>query len=297
MSTKPSGGSGEILYLGGEGGTDSPKWPAVSVISKMSEKPLLSRSAGQELAPQCASAFVPAEFSTEELKPSQSGSLARTGHGGMVWAGFGQFEQLSEAFSTPSASLSSGGVPGQSIPTAIVPLLLIAGAEVAPAASTCALLVRVSGMRPDAPALTNIVRRSTTPAALSGVPMPVSTTAPVNEPSVSGTESLPPAKSEEPLLTARRKLESWAWIASFEPSYWRLYEKAMIPPLSSAGSAGVPPSSYGGIPRRVISTVADPPGSARMQGSRALRAVALLPMVSASTDIACAGAVSARCPC
>src|SRR5947208_3213871 len=45
-----------------------------------------------------------------ELKPSQSGSLAGTGHGGSVWVGLGQLGQLSEASGTPSPSLSIPGV-------------------------------------------------------------------------------------------------------------------------------------------------------------------------------------------
>src|SRR5437870_12279227 len=97
MSTKPSGGSGAMFWRAGSGGTGSSKFALINVMSKISENLSLFRSAGHPFAPQWASGFVPAEFSTVELNPSQSGSLAGTGQGGRFWSGFGQFGQLSEA--------------------------------------------------------------------------------------------------------------------------------------------------------------------------------------------------------
>src|SRR5207247_8180612 len=72
----------------------------------MSETVSLLISAGQAFVPQCARAPVPAAFSAPVLKPSQSGSLAGTGQGGMDCAGFDQLGQLYVAFSTPSQSKS-----------------------------------------------------------------------------------------------------------------------------------------------------------------------------------------------
>ena len=51
--------------------------------------------------------MVPAEFSTVELKPSQSVSSVGTGQGGRPWLAFGQVGQLSPASRTPSQSASS----------------------------------------------------------------------------------------------------------------------------------------------------------------------------------------------
>jgi hypothetical protein len=73
----------------------------------MSEKVSLVISAGQASTPQCSPAVVPAEVSTVELKPSQSGSSAGTGQGGTAWSAFGQVGQLSPRSRTPSQSASS----------------------------------------------------------------------------------------------------------------------------------------------------------------------------------------------
>src|SRR5438128_277633 len=97
-----------MLRRAGAGGTALPKEPAIIVMSVPSEKVSLLRSAGQASFPQCAAAFVPAEVSTPELKPSQSGSLAGRGQGGRFCAELGQFGQLSEALSTASQSKSPG---------------------------------------------------------------------------------------------------------------------------------------------------------------------------------------------
>ena len=105
-STNPSTGSGAMLWRAGAGGTALPKEPATIVMSVPSEKVSLLMSAGQALFPQCAVALVPAEVSTLELKPSQSGSLAATGQGGRLCAGLGQFGQLSSASLTASQSRS-----------------------------------------------------------------------------------------------------------------------------------------------------------------------------------------------
>src|SRR2546422_9211425 len=67
-------------------------------------------SAGQALRPQWAIGLVPAEISTAELKPSQSGSLSGTRQGGSFWVAFGQLGQLSVMSGTPSASLSAPSV-------------------------------------------------------------------------------------------------------------------------------------------------------------------------------------------
>ena len=67
-------------------------------------------SAGQALRPQWAIGLVPAEISTAELKPSQSGSLRGTSQGGRFCVAFGQLGQLSMRSGTPSASLSAPGV-------------------------------------------------------------------------------------------------------------------------------------------------------------------------------------------
>ena len=76
-------------------------------MSLVSEKVLLLISAGQASTPQCSPAVVPAEFSTAELKPSQSGSSIGTGQGGTAWLAFGQAGQLSPGSRTPSQSASS----------------------------------------------------------------------------------------------------------------------------------------------------------------------------------------------
>src|SRR2546425_4151066 len=107
-STNASTGSGAMLWRAGAGGTDLPKEPAMMVMSVPSEKPSLLRSAGQASFPQCAAAFVPAEVSTAELKPSQSGSLAARGQGGRFCAGLYQLGQLSRALKTASQSRSPG---------------------------------------------------------------------------------------------------------------------------------------------------------------------------------------------
>src|SRR5438128_1886743 len=67
-------------------------------------------SAGQALRPQCMIGLVPAEISTAELNPSQSGSLRGTSQGGRFCVGFGQLGQLSTRSGTPSPSLSAPGV-------------------------------------------------------------------------------------------------------------------------------------------------------------------------------------------
>src|SRR6266542_4724198 len=105
-STNPSTGSGAMLRRAGAGGTALPKEPAMMVMSEPSEKVSLLRSAGQASFPQCLAAFGPAEVSTVELKPSQSGSLAETGQGGRFCAGLGQLGQLSSASLTASQSRS-----------------------------------------------------------------------------------------------------------------------------------------------------------------------------------------------
>jgi hypothetical protein len=77
-----------------------------------------------------------------------------------------------------------------------------------PEASTCSSAVSVTENRPAAPVFAETVRRSSTPAPASGVPVPVSRTALIKDPSESGTPSLVPIKSEEPVLIERRKLGS-----------------------------------------------------------------------------------------
>src|SRR5207247_11358249 len=67
-------------------------------------------SADQALRPQCMIGLVPAEISTAELNPSQSGSLRGTSQGGRFCVGFGQLGQLSMRSGTPSPSLSAPGV-------------------------------------------------------------------------------------------------------------------------------------------------------------------------------------------
>ena len=79
----------------------------------------------------------------------------------------------------------------------------------------------VSVKRPDAPAFTAIVRRWRTPSPLSGVPLPVSSAAPVKEPSESGTPS-PALKRDEPGLAASRKLASCVWMVRLAALYWSL---------------------------------------------------------------------------
>src|SRR3990170_2243703 len=106
ISTKPSGGSGEMLWRAGAGGTETPKLAVSSEMSKISEKVSLLISAGQALAPPGGGGGGAAEVSTAVLKPSQSGSLRGTGQGGRAWVGLGQFGQLSELSGTPSPSLS-----------------------------------------------------------------------------------------------------------------------------------------------------------------------------------------------
>jgi hypothetical protein len=64
----------------------------------------LFTSAGHASAPQCTSALVPAKFSTAELKPSQSGSLADIGQAGRPWFEFAQVGQLSAMSAMPSLS-------------------------------------------------------------------------------------------------------------------------------------------------------------------------------------------------
>src|SRR5207245_4358190 len=71
-----------------------------------STKVSLLMSGGQALVPQWTSALVPTRFSTEVLKPSQSGSLTGTVHGGRFCPGFGQLGQLSKASHAPSPSAS-----------------------------------------------------------------------------------------------------------------------------------------------------------------------------------------------
>ena len=56
----------------------------------MSTKVSLLMSGGQASVPQWTSALVPTRFSTEVLKPSQSGSLTGTVHGGRFCPQFSQ---------------------------------------------------------------------------------------------------------------------------------------------------------------------------------------------------------------
>src|SRR5439155_22429484 len=93
-STNPSTGSGAMLWRAGAGGTDLPKEPAMIVMSVPSEKLSLLTSAGQALVPQWLVKFVPADVSTAELKPSQSGSLVASGQGGRFCAVLCQLGQL-----------------------------------------------------------------------------------------------------------------------------------------------------------------------------------------------------------
>src|SRR5437667_800571 len=67
-------------------------------------------SAGQALRPQCMIGLVPAEISTAELNPSQSGSLRGTSQGGRFCVGFGQLGQLSTRSGGPSPSPAVAGV-------------------------------------------------------------------------------------------------------------------------------------------------------------------------------------------
>src|SRR6266545_6420645 len=96
-----------MLCLASAGGVDCPKSFVRIAMSAVSEKASLLISAGQASAPQCSPAVVPAEFSTMELKPSQSGSSNGTGQGGKPWLAFGQVGQLSPKSNTPSQSISS----------------------------------------------------------------------------------------------------------------------------------------------------------------------------------------------
>src|SRR5437867_2010292 len=97
-----------MLWRAGAGGTDLPKEPAMIVMSVPPEKLSLLTSAGQALVPQWLVKFVPADVSTAELKPSQSGSLVASGQGGRSCAGLDQLGQLSAAFTTASQSTSPG---------------------------------------------------------------------------------------------------------------------------------------------------------------------------------------------
>jgi hypothetical protein len=107
VSMKPSTASGAMLRRALVGGTEFPKSFVSNAMSPVSEKVSLLISAGQASAPQCSPAVVPAEFSTMELKPSQSGSSNGTGQGGKRWLTFGQLGQLSPRSRTPSQSTSS----------------------------------------------------------------------------------------------------------------------------------------------------------------------------------------------
>src|SRR6266542_2899030 len=95
-----------MFWRAGPGGTETAKLAVIREMSKMSEYFSLLRSAGQASTPQWTSGFVPAEFSTTVLKPSQSGSFVGTVQGGRSWAGLGQFGQLSVRLGTASQSES-----------------------------------------------------------------------------------------------------------------------------------------------------------------------------------------------
>src|SRR5436190_12312618 len=126
----------------------------------MSEKPSLLMSAGHALTPQCSAGLVPTRLSTLLVKPSQSGSLPDTGHGGSSCVGLYQSGQLSEPLhqelvqpgsQVPSRSLSTctwaqplastlapGAVPGhRSEPVHHRGLLLPASQMPSASASTC----------------------------------------------------------------------------------------------------------------------------------------------------------------
>src|SRR2546425_11233991 len=90
----------------GAGGTETLKFALICVMSKMSEKVSLFRSAGHVLLPQWANGLVTTRASTAVLNPSQSGTLAGTGHGGRVWEAVGHARQLAATSGAPSASVS-----------------------------------------------------------------------------------------------------------------------------------------------------------------------------------------------
>src|SRR5437899_7261714 len=76
-------------------------------MSEMLTVPLSLKSGGQALVPQCRAALVPTKLSILALNPSQSASLAGTGHCGSAWVVFGHAGQLSQESPTVSASPSA----------------------------------------------------------------------------------------------------------------------------------------------------------------------------------------------